>query len=56
MVPMAMASPRMLGRFVYQRYWFAVEIASFLLFVALVGAYYLGRKGAKLEDTHDRPL
>ena len=56
MVPLAMASPRVLGRFVYQRYWFAVEIASFLLFVALVGAYYLGRKGAKLEDTHDRPL
>ncbi len=50
-VPMAMATPRALGRFVYERYWFAVEIASFLLFVALVGAYYLGRKGAKLEGS-----
>jgi NADH-quinone oxidoreductase subunit J len=42
---LAMASPRGLGVFVFQRYWFAVEIASLLLFVALVGAYYLGRKG-----------
>lgn len=43
-LPLAMASPQNFGRFVYQRYWFAVEIASFLLFVALVGAYYLGRR------------
>jgi NADH-quinone oxidoreductase subunit J len=49
-LPLAMASPRALGQFLYQRYWFAVEIASLLLFVALVGAYYLGRKGAKLEE------
>ncbi len=49
-LPLAMATPRALGQFLYQRYWFAVEIASMLLFVALVGAYYLGRKGAKLEE------
>jgi NADH-quinone oxidoreductase subunit J len=49
-LPLAMATPRALGQFLYQRYWFAVEIASLLLFVALVGAYYLGRKGAKLEE------
>jgi NADH-quinone oxidoreductase subunit J len=48
-LPLAMASPRDFGRFVFHRYWFAVEIASFLLLVALVGAYYLGRKGAKPE-------
>ena len=44
-LPLALATPQNFGRFVYQRYWFAVEIASFLLFVALVGAYYLGRRG-----------
>jgi NADH-quinone oxidoreductase subunit J len=44
MLPLAMAAPRALGLFVFQHYWFAVEIASLLLFVGLVGAYYLGRK------------
>jgi NADH-quinone oxidoreductase subunit J len=43
----AMASPLAFGRFLFQRYWFAVEIASFLLFVALVGALYLGRGPGK---------
>jgi len=49
-LPLAMASPQNFGRFVYQRYWFAVEIASFLLFVALVGAYYLGRREPGSEE------
>jgi NADH-quinone oxidoreductase subunit J len=49
-LPLAMASPRALGQFIIQRYWFAVEIASLLLFVALVGAYYLGRKGDGPEE------
>ena len=49
-LPLAVASPQKFGRFVYQRYWFAVEIASFLLFVALVGAYYLGRREPGSED------
>ena len=40
----AMASPLEFGRALYQRHWFAVEVASFLLFVALVGALYLGRR------------
>jgi NADH-quinone oxidoreductase subunit J len=48
-LPLAMASPRDFGLFVFRRYWFAVEIASFLLLVALAGAYYLGRKGANPE-------
>jgi NADH:ubiquinone oxidoreductase subunit 6 (subunit J) len=39
----AMASPLAFGRFLFERYWFSVEIASYLLFVALVGALYLGR-------------
>ena len=42
----AMASPLEFGRALYQCHWFAVEVASFLLFVALVGALYLGRREA----------
>jgi NADH-quinone oxidoreductase subunit J len=38
----AVAPPPAFGRFLFQRYWLAVEIASFLLLVALVGALYLG--------------
>jgi NADH-quinone oxidoreductase subunit J len=49
-LPLALATPRELGLFIFQRYWFAVEIASLLLFVALVGAYYLGRKGDGPEE------
>lgn len=45
----AMATPLEFGRFLFQRYWFAVEIASFLLLVALVGALYLGRREGNLE-------
>jgi NADH-quinone oxidoreductase subunit J len=50
-LPLAMATPHALGLFVFQHYWFAVEIASLLLFVALVGAYYLGRKGDSGEQS-----
>ena len=39
----AMALPRDFGLFLFQNYWLAVEIMSFLLFVALVGSLYLGR-------------
>jgi NADH-quinone oxidoreductase subunit J len=45
----AMASPRHFGHLLFDKYWLAVEIASFLLFVALVGAYYLGRSHAPPE-------
>jgi NADH-quinone oxidoreductase subunit J len=40
----AVVTPREFGHFVFVHYWLAVEIVSFLLFVALVGAYYLGRE------------
>ncbi len=43
----ATAGPAELGRFLFQQYWFPVEIASFLLLVALVGALYLGRGDRK---------
>ena len=41
------ASPLDFGRFLFQKYWFAVEIASFLLFVALVGASTWGGSSAQ---------
>ena len=44
------ASPRDFGYFVFDRYWLPVEIASILLFVALVGAYYLGRHRGETEE------
>ena len=43
-LPLSAASPLEFGRFLFQHYWFSVEIVSFLLFVALVGALYLGRR------------
>lgn len=43
----AMAGPAEFGRFLFQQYWFPVEIASFLLLIALVGALYLGRRERK---------
>jgi NADH-quinone oxidoreductase subunit J len=42
-ITLTMASPQEFGRFLFRRYWFGVEIASYILFVALVGALYLGR-------------
>jgi NADH-quinone oxidoreductase subunit J len=41
------AGPAELGRFLFREYWFPVEIASFLLLIALVGAFYLGRQEKK---------
>jgi NADH-quinone oxidoreductase subunit J len=43
-LPLSAAAPLEFGRFLYQQYWLAVEIVSLLLFVALVGALYLGRR------------
>jgi len=45
----AVVTPRDFGHYVFSQYWLAVEIVSFLLFVALVGSYYLGRD-RKNED------
>ena len=39
----AMAQPLAFGQYLFQTYWLPVEIVSFLLFVALAGALYLGR-------------
>ena len=49
-----MATPVAFGQFVFKRYWFPVEIASFLLLIGLVGALYLGRRDSK-KGSEDRP-
>jgi len=51
------ASPLELGRFLFQKYWLAVEIASFLLLIALVGSLYLGRyeRQPKKSPTQEDP-
>jgi NADH-quinone oxidoreductase subunit J len=43
-LPALTANPLELGRFLFQKYWFIVEVASFLLLIGLVGALYLGRQ------------
>ncbi|MGC1403230.1 MAG: NADH-quinone oxidoreductase subunit J [Thermodesulfobacteriota bacterium] len=39
----AMATPKALGRFVFERYWLAVEIISLLLLIGLMAVIQLGR-------------
>lgn len=47
---LAMASPMAFGAYIFHEFWFPVEIASLLLFVALVGALYLGREKRPREN------
>jgi NADH-quinone oxidoreductase subunit J len=52
----AMASPLEFGAYIFREFWFSVEVASFLLFVALVGALYLGReKGREKKKNLNHP-
>lgn len=46
-------APIDLGAHLFRNYWFAVEIVSLLLFVALVGALYLGRSDGKGADSRE---
>lgn len=39
----AMATPKSLGRFVFERYWLSVEIISLLLLIGLMAVIQLGR-------------
>ena len=48
----AVASPQVLGQYVFQRHWLAVEIVSLLLLVALAGALYLGRAAEREAEDH----
>jgi NADH-quinone oxidoreductase subunit J len=46
----ATATPKALGRFVFERYWLAVEIISLLLLIGLMAVIQLGRgKGESQE-------
>ncbi|MFZ2448205.1 MAG: NADH-quinone oxidoreductase subunit J [Syntrophobacteraceae bacterium] len=43
----ATVAPLVFGEYLFSKYWLPIEMVSFLLFVALAGALYLGRyKGA----------
>jgi NADH-quinone oxidoreductase subunit J len=44
-----MTTPAIFGQYIFKKYWFPVEIASFLLLIGLVGALYLGRQEPKTE-------
>jgi NADH-quinone oxidoreductase subunit J len=46
----ASAAPRAFGGFVFEKYWFPVEIISLLLLVALVAAVQLGRGKGEEKD------
>ncbi len=52
---MAVASPAEFGRFVFERYWLAIEIVSLLLLLALVAAIQLqkGREQGTGEGDED---
>lgn len=44
MLPTALATPADFGAFLFRQHFLAVEIASFLLLIALIGALHLGRR------------
>lgn len=44
-IRLATASPAAFGEYLFKGHWLAIEIASLLLLVALVGALHLGREG-----------
>lgn len=45
-----LVTPAAFGQYIYENYWFPVEIASFLLLIGLVGALYLGRQERREEE------
>ncbi len=52
----ATVHPAVFGRYLFTGYWLPVEIISFLLFVALAGALYLGRhRGGDYERPEVEP-
>jgi NADH-quinone oxidoreductase subunit J len=52
---LAMVSPASLGRFVFEKYWLAVEMISLLLFLGLLAAIHLGKgQRGNAETENDR--
>ena len=50
----AVAQPRDFGRFLFDRYWLAVEIVSILFLVALVAIIQLGKRREAGDDEAER--
>jgi len=49
----AMAVPEKFGKYLFREFWFSIEIVSFLLFVALVGALYLAKENGNRKKSTD---
>ena len=49
----AMAVPKEFGKYLFNEFWFSIEVVSFLLFVALVGALYLAKENGHRKKTID---
>ena len=52
----AVAQPRDFGRFLFDRYWLAVEIVSILLLVALVAIIHLGKRREAGDNERERTV
>jgi NADH-quinone oxidoreductase subunit J len=50
---MGMVSPAALGRFVFEKYWLAIEMISLLLFLGLLAAIHLGKGRQDNTETED---
>ena len=51
MLKPAVAAPKALGKILFREFWFPVEMVSFLLFVALVGALYITKENGNRKKT-----
>ena len=49
----AMAVPKEFGKYIFHEFWFSIEVVSFLLFVALVGALYLAKENGNRKKLID---
>lgn len=49
----ATVAPREFGKYLFREFWFSIEVVSFLLFVALVGALYLAKENGNRKKMTD---
>ncbi len=49
-LPSAVATPSDFGRFLFEQHWLAIEMASLLLLVVLIGALLIGRQRSEVEE------
>jgi NADH-quinone oxidoreductase subunit J len=50
---LTMVSPASLGRFVFEKYWLAIEMISLLLFLGLLAAIHLGKGPQEETEPED---